>query len=142
MRSNVKVFHESIGHKQTEFDVEVAAAFCHAIDFVPNKFAVLRMSALKQQVDRRLNRPLEFKYPIGFFRPHDVAAGDPPAKASRDAESLSLHQIRFASPKAIFSALSIFDIDGCSIPSDDVAGLVPQRPGTYQEPAIFSVNAA
>src|ERR1700694_3115452 len=87
MRPNVKVFHESIRHKQTMFDVEVVVSFRHAMDFMPHEFAVVRMSALKHQVDRRLDRPVDSKYPIGFFRPDEVAAGDPPAKAPRDTES-------------------------------------------------------
>ena len=99
------------------------------------------MNALKHQVDRRLDRAVESKYPIGFFRPDELAAGDPPAKAPRETESLSLGQINLASPQGIFRALSIFDIDGRSIPSDDVAGLVAQRRGASQEPTIFPVNA-
>jgi hypothetical protein len=141
MRSNVKVFHASIWHKQTVFDVEVVVAFRHAIDFTPYKFAVIRMSALKHEVDRRLDRSVDFKYSIGLFRPDDVAADDPPAKASRATESLGLGEISLASSQGIFRALSIFYIDGRSIPSDDVAALAAQRAGASQEPTICPVNA-
>src|ERR1700756_4307416 len=96
--------------------------FHYAIDFTPYKFAVIRMNALKHQVDRRLDRPVDSKYPIGFFRPNDVAADDPPAEAPRPTESLSSGQISLASPQGVFSALPIFYIEGRSIPSDDVAG--------------------
>src|SRR5580704_12167001 len=129
MRSNVKVFNESVWHEQTVLDVEVVIALRHAIELVPNEFAVARMNVLKHKVDRRLDRPVDSKYPIRFLRPDDVAAGDPPAKAPRGTESLSLGQISLASPQGVFRALSIFDIDGRSMPSDDVAGLVAQRHG-------------
>jgi len=69
MRSNLKIFHESILQEQTQLDVEVVGALRHAIDFVPHEFAVVRMNAFKQQVDRRLDRTGDFKYPIGFLRP-------------------------------------------------------------------------
>jgi hypothetical protein len=124
MRSNMKVFHASIGHKEAMFHVELLAARRHPIDFTPHKCSVIRMNAMKHQVTGRLDRPVDFKNSIGFFRPDDVAADDPPAKAPGPTESLSLGQIGLVSPEGVFRALSIFYINGRSVLPNDVAGLV------------------
>src|SRR3984957_14246057 len=55
---------------------------------------------------------------------------------------MRLHQIRLASPKGIFSTLSLLKIGICSVPLRDFPRSVAQWATAKEKPAKFAVEAA
>src|SRR5260221_2375174 len=82
MGSDVQMLDHSTRRQKTEFIVVVAFVLSYLLDLLAHTFSVVRMNALEDEVGRRLNRLVDFQYPIHFFRPDDVAAAYPPAKAA------------------------------------------------------------
>src|ERR1700719_4284613 len=111
------------------------------IDHPPNKLDVVRMHPVEHDFNRGPGRGVVLKYSIALLGPENYSACDGPAKTASVAKPLRLRQIGLALSQCVFGSLSIFDINGRSIPPDDVAGLVAQRHGAPQEPTIFPVNA-
>src|ERR1700704_5066301 len=106
MSPNVKVLDATIWRQQAVLIVPFPFALRLAIDFTPNELAIVRVNALKDDVDRRFDGRLDPQYPIGFVRPEDLAAPYLPAEAARDAQPLGLGQMGFAPPQRVFSPLS------------------------------------
>ena len=141
MSPNLKVLDASIRRQQTVFIVVILFALRRAIDFTSHELAVVRVNALKDYVDRRFDRAVDFQNPIGFVRPEHLAARHLPAEAARDAQPLSLGQIGFAPPQRAFGALLILDVVAHPIPFDHGSAVVMQRHAADPEPSIFSVGS-
>src|SRR5262249_18220150 len=100
-----------------------------------------RMDSLQEQADGRLDRFIDVKNPIAFFRPEDLARGDLPAKAPRLTEPLRISQIGLVPSQCSLGSLLVLDVVAHSIPSGHLSVLVAKRHAAHQMPPIFAIGA-
>src|SRR6516164_1657797 len=69
-----------------------------------------------------------------------ASAHDVVRPATGMAHLLRVRQESLATPQGAFGALAVLDVNCCSVPTDDISGIIMQRRAVNQEPKIGTVS--
>src|SRR6202045_5363096 len=106
MSHGSNVFDRATGHQQAMLGSKLAPRDRGAVDDLPQTHPVVRMSAVKHQLNGRLYRRFAFEYPISLIGPVDSPARRVPAEAAGVAQSLRLRQIHLTPAKRLLGLLA------------------------------------
>ena len=67
MRANMNMFDDCVGHQQTVLVIVILLASYRAIELLLHELAIVRVNALQDQTDGRLDGLIESHDPIGFL---------------------------------------------------------------------------
>ena len=76
------MLHRAIRHHQAIFMLKILPILRRMLDRPLHLSRVFRVNTLENKFHGRCRRSFELEDSIGFLRPHDLAGGNSPAKAS------------------------------------------------------------
>src|SRR5216684_9031107 len=129
----------AVRHTQPVLDVEVLLAALRLVERLPHCRDIVRVDALKNQVDRRLGGGLIAENPETLLRPENIAVRGVPAESPGAAQLLRFCQVGSLAPShQVFGASALGDVVVCLQGADRVAARVTleRPPARDREPLI------
>ena len=125
------VLDSVIGHQQTIFNIETYLFLGRLVEGLPNEKTIVRIHALKDLIESRLSRSIEFEDIVSFIRPVNLSSRNVPTETAGLAHSLRLSEERLALLQLLMRSLQI-----------GIKGRALERSSLFLQPRIeFQHNA-